>query len=68
MGRNNAPRPGDPGYRHPYTDYESDPLWPLIHKGIADLVQNHDIVEKDDRDYIVGYLCKIVRRGLKKET
>ena len=41
------PKPGDPAYRHPYTDYEDDPLWPLIEKGIGDLVRNNDLVEKE---------------------
>ena len=30
----------------PYVDYEVDPLWPLIEKGIVDLVKNQDLVEK----------------------
>jgi hypothetical protein len=61
-------KPGDPGYRHPYTDYEADPLWPLIEKGIRDLVENRDIVEKEDRSYIVGYLCKVILRGQKVDS
>jgi hypothetical protein len=60
------PRPGDPEYRHPYSAFESDPLWPLLEKGIAELVQNHDLVEKEDRPYIVGYLCKTIRNAQKK--
>lgn len=59
-------KPGDPGYRHPYVAYEADPLWPLIEKGIADLVSNQDLVEQEDRNYIVGYLCKIVLKGRKR--
>ena len=60
------PKPGDPAYRHPYTDYEADPLWPLIEKGIGDLVENKDLVEKEDRNYIVGYLCKVILKGRKR--
>lgn len=59
-------KPGDSGYRHPYVDYEVDPLWPLIEKGIADLVKNQDLVEKEDRNYIVGYLCKVILKGQKR--
>ena len=62
------PKPGAPGYRHPYIGYEDDPLWPLIERGIGDLVSNFDLVEKEDRNYIVGYLCKVVRKGLKKQS
>lgn len=59
-------KPGDSGYRHPYVEYEADPLWPLIEKGIADLVKNQDLVEQEDRNYIVGYLCKVILTGQKK--
>jgi hypothetical protein len=56
-------KPGDPGYRHPYVDYEADPLWPLIEKGVDDLVKNQDLIEQEDRSYIVGYLCKVIPKG-----
>jgi hypothetical protein len=61
-------KPGDPGYRHPYVDYEADPLWPLIQKGIDDLVKNQDLIEQEDRSYIVGYLCKVISNGQKART
>jgi hypothetical protein len=51
------------GHRHPYTDYEADRLWPLIEKGVADLVENKDLVEKTERKYIVGYLCRVILKG-----
>jgi len=57
---------GDPDYRHPYVDYEADPMWPLIEKGIGALVDNQDLIEQEDRNYIVGYLCKVISKGLKK--
>ena len=57
---------GDPGYRHPYVVYETDPLWPLVEKGIGDLVQNKDLIEQEDRNYIVGYLCKVISNGKKR--
>ena len=62
------PKPGDPGYRHPYMDYEADPLWPLIERGIGDLVENQDLIEQEDRNYIVGYLCKVISKGQKQRT
>jgi hypothetical protein len=61
-------KPGDPSYRHPYVDYEADPLWPLIEKGIADLVKNQDLIEQTNRNYIVGHLCKVVSKGRKAQT
>jgi hypothetical protein len=59
------PKVGDPDYRHPYTDYENGPLWAVVEKGIGDLVKNRDLVEEEERSYIVGYLCKVILRGLK---
>ena len=56
---------GDAGYRHPYVKYEADPLWPLLEKGIGDLVRNQDLLEREDRNYIVGYLCKVIAKGTK---
>ncbi len=61
-------KPEDPGYRHPYVDYEADPLWPLIEKGIGDLVKNQDLIEQADRSYIVGYLCKVISKGQVAQT
>jgi hypothetical protein len=58
-------KPGEPGYRHPHVDYEADQLWPLIQKGIDDLVKNQDLIEQLDRSYIVGYLCKVISNGQK---
>ena len=49
--------------QHPYTRWKGRALWKAVEKGIADLVENHDIVEKPRRAYIVGYICKAVSRG-----
>jgi len=43
---------------HPYKEYESHPYWERIDKGISDLVENQDLVERAARPYIVGFLCK----------
>lgn len=67
-GRTKKTRHGEPGYRHPYVEYEADPLWSLIERGITDLVENNDIVEKEDRSYIVGYLCKLIRTTVKRRA
>lgn len=45
---------------HPYKKYESHPFWKRIDKGISDLVENQDLVEREARPYIVGYLCKMI--------
>ncbi len=48
---------------HSYTRWKGTALWKAVEKGIADLVENRDIVEKTPRAYIVGYICKAVSRG-----
>ena len=47
---------------HPYVRLENTPLWKVIEGGIADLVENRDIVEKTNRRYIVGHICEAVSR------
>lgn len=43
-----------------YVKYKSTPLWTVIEKAIADLVDNQDLIEQTRREYIVGYICKKV--------
>jgi hypothetical protein len=50
------------GHVHPYIRWEGTPLWRAIEKGITDLVGNQDLIEQAPREYIVGYICKIVDR------
>ncbi len=45
---------------HPYSEYEDTHVWKAIEKGIADLVDNGDLTEATAREYIVGYLTKLV--------
>jgi hypothetical protein len=45
---------------HPYEQFENTPLWKVINKGIDDLVENNDLEETTRREYIVGYLCKLI--------
>jgi len=56
----------DPSYRHPYMDYEGTPMWSWVRKGIRDLVDNKDLTEHEDRNYIVGYICKVISQGQKR--
>jgi hypothetical protein len=49
---------------HPYKEFESTPLWNIISKGIDDLIKNDDIEENASREYIVGYLCKLISENL----
>jgi hypothetical protein len=47
---------------HPYKEFEKTGLWKALNKGIRDLVENQDLKETARREYIVGYLCKILTR------
>lgn len=67
MPRTKQPKVGDPEYRHPYVRYEGTPMWRWVHKGITDLVGNLDLVEREEREYIVGYLCKVIANGQAQE-
>jgi hypothetical protein len=42
--------------------WEGTPLWRAVEKAVADLVQNRDLVEDEYREYVVGYICKIIER------
>jgi hypothetical protein len=51
---------------HPYKEYEGTGLWRALNKGIRDLVENQDLKETAGREYIVGYLCEVLKQsGLK---
>ncbi len=45
---------------HPYGEFEGTRLWKTIEKGVRDLVRNKDIKEMTQREYVVGYLCKLL--------
>jgi hypothetical protein len=50
---------------HPYLRFENTLLWKAVNKAIDDLVENKDLKETARREYIVGYICKILsaRKG-----
>jgi len=53
------------GQAHPYRRWERTPLWRAVEKALSDLVKNQDLVENEYREYIVGYICKVVERRKK---
>jgi hypothetical protein len=57
---------GDPGYRHPYMEYENTQLWSWVWKAVRDLVKNKDLIETEDPHYTVGYICKVISNGQKR--
>jgi hypothetical protein len=52
---------------HPYKHFENTPLWIIINKAIEDLVENNDIEEKTPREYIVGYISKLIKESNAEE-
>jgi hypothetical protein len=53
------------GQSHPYLAWEGTPLWRAVDRSVADLVANQDLIEKELREYIVGYICKTIDRRKK---
>ena len=53
------------GQTHPYLAWERTPVWRAIEKAVTDLVENHDLIEDEHREYIVGYICKTIDRRKK---
>jgi hypothetical protein len=49
-----------PKFTHPYAQYEGTALWKAVHKAIKDLLENRDLKETEAREYIVGYICKVL--------
>ncbi len=45
---------------HPYQEFEKHPIWKILNRGIKDLQSNGDLEEKTAREYIVGYLSKLL--------
>jgi hypothetical protein len=45
---------------HPYRAFEGTPMWRKVNRAIAALVKNGDIQETTRREYIVGYVCKVI--------
>ncbi|WP_445734767.1 hypothetical protein [Mariniflexile sp.] len=47
--------------KHPYQEYEQSDLWKLIDTAIDDLIKNQDIELTTRKEYVTGYLCKIIK-------
>jgi len=51
---------------HLYDSYQGTQTWSLLNSGLNDLVGNRDLIEQTHRDYIVGYLCKVLSEGARR--
>jgi hypothetical protein len=47
----------------PYGEFRGSRLWRVLDKAISELVKNGDIQEMTRRDYIVGYLAKMIEES-----
>ena len=45
---------------HPYQEFEGTKMWKKVNSAINALVKNGDIKETTGREYIVGYICKMI--------
>ena len=54
---------------HPYVEFERTPLWRALDRAVSDLEENQDLKLTELREYVVGYICKqLKRRKLVNET
>lgn len=45
---------------HPYKALEGSPTWERVDLAISALVKNGDLKETTRREYVVGYICKVL--------
>jgi len=45
---------------YPYQQYEGTHNWKIVEHAINDLVENGDLIERTNRRYVVGYICKLL--------
>ena len=53
---------------NPYKAFEKTDAWRVLDRGIKDLVKNGDVEEHTARQYIVGYLTKLLSEAGISET
>lgn len=46
--------------KFPYEKYQDSKLWCTVQKALNDLVDNNDLALCTNRDYVVGYLVKMI--------
>ena len=50
-------------FNHPYTQYENSYLWDTVQRAVTDLVENKDLILQTREEYVIGYICKAIKRG-----
>lgn len=51
---------------HPYEGFRGSTLWKRVDRAVLDLVTNGDIRLKTRRQYVVGYICKVLTQSSHK--
>ena len=46
--------------KSPYIEFEDRQLWKIVDEAISDLVLNQDIKLTTRKEYVIGYICKIL--------
>lgn len=46
--------------KHLYEEYEDTVLWESVVNAINDLIENQDLEVKTKKEYVVGYICKMI--------
>lgn len=45
-----------------YKELEQTELWKIVSKSIVDLEANKDIIVTTNKDYVIGYICKMITK------
>ena len=53
---------------HPYKEFEKTQLWRIINNAVDELIKNQDIELNTRKEYVIGYLCKILTSKKKNLT
>lgn len=44
-----------------YNEFKNTKIWEVLDQGIQNLIDNQDIEEKTNREYLIGYLLKLLK-------
>lgn len=47
----------------PYKELEQTELWKIVSKSIDDLGKNQDINITTNKEYVTGYICKMITKA-----
>ena len=49
--------------KHPYSDLQDSPLWPVVEKALRDLAKNGDFELQTAEPYVVGYVTRALEEA-----